>query len=112
MTGGEAKIAGRVGGSYTAWDGYISGKTLELTRGARIVQSWRTSKFATGDRDSTITVELAPTKSGTRLTLEHRGVPDGQTSYEKGGWRDHYFVPMKAYFERQKQKTKSVKTGA
>jgi activator of HSP90 ATPase len=112
MTGGEAKLAKRVGGSYTAWDGYISGKTLELTPGECIVQSWRTSQFTTADPDSTITVELTPTKTGTRLMLIHKGVPDGQTSYEKGGWQDFYFKPMKAYFEREKKKAKPAKKGA
>jgi hypothetical protein len=28
-------------------------------------------------------------------------VPDGHTSYERGGWQDHYFKPMKAYFTKQ-----------
>ena len=30
MTGAEAKIVNRVGGAYSAWDGYITGKTVEL----------------------------------------------------------------------------------
>ena len=51
MTGGAAKIAKHVGGPYSAWDGYIAGKTLELIPGKRIVQSWRTSEFAAGDPD-------------------------------------------------------------
>jgi activator of HSP90 ATPase len=106
MTGGAAKIASRVGGAYSAWDGYITGKTLELIPGKRVVQSWRTSEFAPRDPDSTITVELAPAKTGARLTLTHRGVPDGQTSYENGGWRDSYFAPMKAHFAREKSKAK------
>ncbi len=109
MTGGEAKIARRVGGGYTAWDGYISGRTLELAPGARIVQSRRTSRFTAADPDSMITVELAATKTGARLTLHHRGVPDRQTSYEKGGWQKSYFTPMKAYFEREKKKAKPAK---
>jgi activator of HSP90 ATPase len=102
MTGGAAKIAKRVGGAYSAWDGYITGKTLELVPAKRIVQSWRTSEFAAHDPDSTITIELEQMKAGTRLTLTHRGVPDGQTSYENGGWQDNYFTPMKAYFARLK----------
>jgi activator of HSP90 ATPase len=101
MTGGSAKIAKRVGGDYSAWDGYITGKTLELIPGKLIVQSWRTSEFAPRDPDSTITVELQQTKAGTRLTLTHRRVPDSQTSYENGGWQDNYFTPMKAYFAGQ-----------
>lgn len=51
MTGGEAHIDPSVGGDYDAWDGYISGKTLELEPGRRIVQSWRTAEFATDEPD-------------------------------------------------------------
>jgi activator of HSP90 ATPase len=112
MTGGAAKIAKRVGGAYSAWDGYITGKTLELLPGKRIVQSWRASEFAARDPDSTITVELAPTKTGTRLTLTHRSVPDGQTGYENGGWQDFYFTPMKAYFAREKSKGRATENSA
>jgi uncharacterized protein YndB with AHSA1/START domain len=107
MTGARATIGAGVGSHYTAWDGYIHGETLELVPGRRIVQSWRTSEFADDDPDSTIIVELEVTKTGTRLTLTHNGVPDGQTSYEEHGWRDFYFAPMKAYFEGAKRKTKS-----
>jgi activator of HSP90 ATPase len=109
MTGSKAKIGKRVGEAFTAWDGYIAGKTLELQPGRRIVQSWRTSEFADRDPDSTIVVDLEPTRDGARLTLIHSGAPDGQTGYENGGWRDFYFAPMKAYFEREK---KNARLGA
>ena len=104
MTGAEAKIVSRVGAAFSAWDGYITGKTVELIPGKRIVQSWRTTEFAGDDPDSTITIELSPAKTSARLTLTHSGVPDGQTSYEQGGWRDNYFTPMKAYFAQAKTK--------
>ena len=103
MTGSEARIGKHVGDRYSAWDGYIQGATLELAPGRRIVQSWRTTEFGATDPDSTIVVDLEPTRTGTRLTLTHKGVPDGQTSYEKGGWRDFYFAPMKAYFASKKK---------
>jgi len=98
MTGAEAEVSDVVGAPYTAWDGYIEGRNLELVAPTKIVQSWRTSEFTAADADSTVTVELAPTAAGTKLTLTHRNVPDGQTSYEKHGWREFYFEPMKAYF--------------
>jgi uncharacterized protein YndB with AHSA1/START domain len=107
MTGAGATVDKRVGGAHTAWDGYITGRTIELIPGKRIVQSWRTTRFAGDDPDSTITVELAPTKTGTQLTLIHTGVPDGQTSYENGGWRNFYFAPMQAYFACEKPKERS-----
>jgi uncharacterized protein YndB with AHSA1/START domain len=59
MTGASAKINNRVGGAYSAWDGYITGKTVELIPAKRIVQSWRTTQFGDNHPDSTIIVELA-----------------------------------------------------
>ena len=110
MTGSAAKMSAKLGAKVTAWGGYISGKNLELVPGKRIVQSWRTTKFTDAHEDSTITVMLAAIKGGTRLTLRHANVPDGQTSYQKGGWRDHYFRPMQAYFAKQKPaKAKAAK---
>ena len=41
MTGSPAHATANVGGAFDAWDGYISGKNLELKPGERIVQSWR-----------------------------------------------------------------------
>jgi uncharacterized protein YndB with AHSA1/START domain len=102
MTGGEATMSDEVGAEVTAWDGYISGRNLELVPGERIVQSWRTTEFADEDQDSIITVVLQEVDEGTLLTLEHRNVPDAHRSYEEGGWQSNYFEPMVAYFSEIK----------
>ena len=98
MTGGHATVDARVGGKYSAWDGYIWGETLELEPGKRIVQTWRTSDFTAADDDSQIEVLLEPVGAGTRLTLLHTRVPDNDHGYEDGGWEDNYFAPMRDYF--------------
>lgn len=98
MTGAEANMSGEVGGEFSAWDDYITGRNLELVPGERIVQSWRTDKFADEHEDSTITLTLEETDDGTLLTLVHSNVPDDQRSYEEGGWESNYFEPMKIYF--------------
>jgi hypothetical protein len=69
MTGDEAKIVKCVGGAHSAWDGYITGKTVELILGKRIAPSWGTNRCG-DDPDSTLNVELSPTRTGTlpRLT--------------------------------------------
>lgn len=112
MTGGKAKQSARTGAAVTAWNGYISGKNLELVPGKRIVQSWRTTQFTDAHKDSKITVTLKPVKGGTRVTLVHSSVPDGHTSYEKGGWQSHYFEPMKKYFGKRKTKPAAKKRAA
>ena len=45
MTGGEATMSDEIGAEVSAWNGYISGRNLELVPGERIVQSWRTTEF-------------------------------------------------------------------
>lgn len=68
-----------------------------LEPGRRIVQSWRTSDFEATDPDSQIEVLLEEVPDGTKITLRHTGIPDGQSGYEQG-WRDNYFDPMREYF--------------
>jgi activator of HSP90 ATPase len=101
MTGAQAHVDPRVGGAFDAWDGYITGRTLELEPGRRIVQSWRTSEFEDAHEDSRIEVLLEPVGEGTRITVRHTNVPDGQTGYEQGGWQESYFEPMKEYFAQR-----------
>ncbi len=47
MTGGAANMSEQIGAEVSAWDGYISGRNLELVPGERIVQSWRTANLPT-----------------------------------------------------------------
>jgi uncharacterized protein YndB with AHSA1/START domain len=103
MTGGEASMSEETGAQVSAWDGYITGRNLELVPGERIVQSWRTTQFTDEHEDSQITVTLKAVEDGTLLTLEHTNVPDAQRSYEQGGWQEHYFDPMNEYFGKRKR---------
>ena len=99
MTGNKpARISACEGDDFTAWNGYISGRNLKLEPGRRIVQSWRTTRFKDDDADSEIEVLLEPVAGGTLVTVRHRNVPDGHTSYRDGGWQKSYFEPMKRYF--------------
>lgn len=98
FTGGEAKIVNKVGGKFTAWDGYIMGKTLELKPYKKIVQSWRTTEFAKSDADSKLEIILEKVKAGTKITLIHTQIPKGGKDEYKQGWLDYYFQPMKKYF--------------
>jgi activator of HSP90 ATPase len=100
ITGGQpAQISAREGAEFTVWNGYITGRNLQLEPGRRIVQSWRTTKFTANDPDSQIEVLLQPSPGGTKVTVHHTNVPDGHTSYRDGGWQRSYFDPMKEHFK-------------
>ena len=98
ITGSPANIDGQVGGKFSAWDGYIEGTTLELKPFSRIIQSWRTSDFPDGSPDSRLEVLFEDADEGTRLTLVHTNIPDGQAEEYRQGWEDFYFSPMATYF--------------
>lgn len=97
MTSSPAHVSSEVGGRFNAWDGYISGKNLELDPGRRIVQSRRGASYKDSDADSQIEVIFEAVDGGTKITLTHTNVPDDQGSHE-AGWTTHYFEPMKSYF--------------
>src|SRR5260370_38991126 len=52
FTGAAATGAAKVGGKFTAWDGYIFGKHLELEPPRRIVQEWATTEWPAGSPPS------------------------------------------------------------
>ncbi len=101
MTGADAEVDARPGGEFSAWDGYITGRTVALGPGRRIVQTWRTSEFSADDGDSQIEVILEPVEGGSMITIRHTNVPAGQVGYEEGGWKESYFDPMREYFARR-----------
>ena len=95
ITGSPATASNEVGGDFTVHGGDINGKNLELVPGKLIRQSWRTQQFA----DSELEITLEPEGTGTRLTLKHTNLTGDGTHY-KTGWVEHYFEPMKAYFQK------------
>lgn len=97
MTGGDAECQPEEGTKFTAWDGYIWGTNTSLTPNKEIVQTWRTTEFEEEDEDSHLKVQLKDIDGGCEVTLIHTNIPEGQTQYEQG-WVDHYFEPMKEYF--------------
>ena len=101
MTGGAAQCSITVGDTFSAWDGYITGKNLELVENKKIVQTWRTTEFDETDEDSILSIEFITIQNGTEFILTHTNIPQGQTQY-KQGWIDHYFSPMKEFISNQK----------
>ena len=100
FTGSKAVIDKRVGGTYTAWDGYICGTTIAVEPFTRIIQTWRTTDFPTDAPDSEIEVIFEEVPQGTKITIVHTGFPEGQGEAYRQGWIDFYFTPMKEYFTR------------
>lgn len=77
FTGGEAKVSSKKNALFTAWDGYISGKNLELIKDKFIKQSWRTVEFDDNWPDSVLEISLTEKDGKTKLDLYHYGLQKG-----------------------------------
>jgi len=108
MVGSTATVDPRVGGAFTAWDGYIRGTTLELEPYRRIVQAWRTTEFSAPSPDSRLELLLEQVEGGTKLKIRHSEIPEGMSASLEQGWIDHYFRPMKEYFTRKREDERRV----
>lgn len=99
FTGAEATGDPVVGGELTAYDGYISGRILELVEGEKIVESWSTTEWPEGAPPSRLELTLRPKDGGTELTMVHSEVPAEQAESYRQGWIDHYWEPLQRYFD-------------
>lgn len=100
MTGGAAEVDAAIGGRFSAWDGYIQGKTKKLEKNKRIVQTWRTADFAKKASDSRIEVTFKSLKGKTQITLRHTNLQPGDGAKYTTGWYGFYLQPMTAYFDK------------
>jgi activator of HSP90 ATPase len=99
FTGGAAKIENKVNGAFSAWDGYITGRTTIIDPYKKIVQKWRTMEFQDDSQDSILEIQFEEiSKNETRIILHHHHIPKGQGNKYKQGWREHYFEPMQEYY--------------
>ena len=106
FTGAKAHIDSRNGSAFSISNGYITGTNLILQPYGRIVQNWRTTEFPEGAPDSKLEILFEKHNSGTKLTLIHSHLPNGdEKKYEKG-WKEYYIKPMKLYFKKTKASKK------
>jgi activator of HSP90 ATPase len=96
-TGAPAKISPKEGIDYSAHNGYITGKNLQLIKNRLIVQSWRAQSWSADDVDSTFIIYLEPQGSDTLLHAVHANLPDSAVDGINAGWNKIYWEPWRLY---------------
>jgi activator of HSP90 ATPase len=88
-----AEISRVVGGAFTLFGGFITGRHIELLPGERIVQAWRASDWPAGIY-SIAKFELVEQGPGCKIVFDHTGFPKGDADSLASGWKAHYWEPM------------------
>jgi activator of HSP90 ATPase len=101
LTESKAKISREVGGSFSIYEGALSGKNVELIQDKKIVQTWRGSgeNWSKGYY-STITLVFEPVDNRTLIKFTHSDIPEGAYESVKEGWDNYYWGPLKDMFAK------------
>jgi len=100
FTGQSATGTPRVGRRFTASDGYIGGRYLELEMGKKILQEWTTAEWPSGYPPSLLELKLKAKGRKTELKMVHTRVPEEQVEYYAEGWKEYYWTPLRKYFAK------------
>lgn len=100
VTGAKATISNKIGGNFSAYDGYITGVNVDLLPGKRIVQAWRGEDFPDGIFSIASFLLVLTKDGGTELTLTHRGVPKNLIPEIEKGWKEHYWDKMNSFIRK------------
>ncbi|HUK79624.1 MAG TPA: SRPBCC domain-containing protein [Nitrososphaerales archaeon] len=102
FTGQATTGTPKVGGRFTAGDGYSRGKYLKLEKGKRILHDWKTTEWPEGYPPSLLELTLKAKGKKTELTMVQSKVPEEQVDYYSEGWKQYYWEPLKEYFDKKK----------
>jgi activator of HSP90 ATPase len=98
LTESVAKISREIGGKFTAFDNWASGKNIELVQDKKIVQTWRGDDWP-DNHFSTITFLLEKDGENTVIKFLQTDIPDELYEDIKQGWIDYYWDRLKEYLE-------------
>ncbi|MBS1689319.1 MAG: SRPBCC domain-containing protein [Bacteroidetes bacterium] len=101
-SGGEAKVEKRGGGNFEMFDGWVYGKVLKITD-KELAYTWKTTDWAEDVAASEVHYKLEKDKEGTKVILNHTGLPNEEEMNEhKEGWDDQFFGLMEEYIYSMK----------
>src|SRR5438045_9173397 len=75
ITGAPVAISIEPGSPFQAFNGALTGATLQIIPRRLVIQSWRSTKFNDGDLDSTLILAFTPEGTNGRIDLVHLDVP-------------------------------------
>ena len=99
FTGSDAQIGKKVGSKISAYDGWIEGKNLKLIPNRLIVQAWRGADWPKGHY-SKVMFLFTKTKTGTKMTFGHTGIPIKEAGHISKGWKTQYWDKMKSFLKK------------
>lgn len=96
ITGNKASNAGKEGGKFSAYDGYVFGENIKLFPGRKIVQKWTIEDLEGKFLDLTINLK-EKNKKQTEVEMVVENVPDEFYEDLNALFIEIYWEPIKDY---------------
>ena len=97
FTGAPAVIENKEGGSFSTFNGAISGILTKLVKYNEIHMDWRAGAFPEG-YFTKVVILLSEKNEGTLLEFSHSGVPAEAADMINEGWELNYWNKLPEYF--------------
>lgn len=101
-TGQPAVITDREGDAFSLFGGRVEGRQIELVPGRRVVQAWRFGSAHPSAWEpgvySTVRFKLDRAGDGTRLVIDHAGIPAEWIEHISLGYPAFYQEPIANFF--------------
>ena len=97
ISGGPVTISEKIGSKFEAFDGYITGKTLQVITNKLIVQQWHGSDWDAKADDSVFVLSFEQKGKDALMNVFHANVPDDKAIELDKGWHDFYWNPWKQH---------------
>jgi len=91
ITGAPVAITIEPGSAFQAFNGTLTGATLQIIPRRLVIQSWRSTKFNDGDPGSTLILAFTPEGTNGGIDLVHLDVPAHNYQSVVEGWETHYW---------------------
>ncbi|MBK8448596.1 MAG: SRPBCC domain-containing protein [Saprospiraceae bacterium] len=100
FTGSDVIISNEINGKFNIFNGYCKGYNIELAVAQKIVQAWNFAENGWPENHYSICkFSFEPNGNKTKLKFEQTGIPEHKVDQLKKGWKEYYWIPMKAYLK-------------
>jgi len=97
LSGMTGVAGGSAGAEFTAFDGHVTGRQIELVPGERVVQAWRFPVWEPG-KYSIVEFTVTPAEGGTLLVIDQHGEPADWHDHIAANWPTFYLTPLTQHF--------------
>lgn len=101
-SGQGGRVPKRIGGAFSWFDRWVTGRILAFEEGKRLSMTWSASEWPSATQPSIVRMTFTG-KTTTTVRIQHTGLPNAKESAgHKRGWEEFVFGPVRTHLSRSR----------